>query len=210
MTITEDEMQECLEAGELGGTPSEVAAIERAFAFGRIEAIGEVLAELDRMHSSMSAYDAAVDLRHIFEKETPLGTVKVRAVEDAPSVAGVARAQSLLTKLGEMPATNIDLKDAVHDKLSRQVRRAEERAATKQSTALTKMAENAERVVLGEEQAQKMQRMRVMLFALVKQLGRARLTQAELNAIAPKDGLDVKVQPDGSLVVTYLRGRDRG
>lgn len=92
---------------------------------------------------------------------------------------------------------------------SRQVRRAEERASTKQSAALTKMAENAERVVLGEEQAQKMQRMRIMLFALVKQLGRVRLTQAELNAIAPKDGLDVKVQPDGSLVITYLRGRDR-
>jgi hypothetical protein len=32
--ISEDEMQACLDAGDLPGTPSEVRAIEKAFAFG--------------------------------------------------------------------------------------------------------------------------------------------------------------------------------
>lgn len=33
--MTEDEMQACLDAGDLPGTPSEARAIERAFALGR-------------------------------------------------------------------------------------------------------------------------------------------------------------------------------
>lgn len=66
--MTEDEMQACLDAGDLPGTPSEVRAIELAFTLGRKSMLGEVLAELDGMHSSMSAYDAAVDLRQIYDK----------------------------------------------------------------------------------------------------------------------------------------------
>ena len=102
-------------------------------------------------------------------------------------------------------------KDGLEDstRSTRQQRRAEERASAKRTEALAKMAENAERVALGDAQAAKMQRMRIMLFALVKQLGRARLTQHELNAVEPGSGLDVKVQPNGDLVVTFLRGRDR-
>jgi hypothetical protein len=65
--MTDDIMQSCLEAGNMGGTPSEVRAIELAFEHGREQMLGEVLAELDAMHSSMSAYDAAVDIRHIYE-----------------------------------------------------------------------------------------------------------------------------------------------
>jgi len=93
--------------------------------------------------------------------------------------------------------------------VSRQVRRAEERAATKQSAALATMAENAERVVVGEEQAGKLQKMRQMLFALIRREGRVRLSQADLAAVAPKDGLDAKVQENGDLVVTYLKGSQR-
>lgn len=96
--------------------------------------------------------------------------------------------------------------------VSRQVRRAEERAATKQSAALAAlatMAENAERVVVGEEQAGKLQKMRQMLFALIRREGRVRLSRADLAAVALKDGLDAKVQENGDLVVTYLKGSQR-
>lgn len=184
MAMPEDAMQECLELGELGGTPSEAAAVRRAFDLGRLHMLAEVLSELDGMSASMSAFDAAVDFRQTWETElkaTRKGPVEEREVwDDTPEQAA-----------------------------SRQARRAEARAASKRNAALTKMAENAERVVLGEETASKMQRMRMMLFAIVHQLGRVRLTQQELNAVLPKDGLDVKVQPHGDLVVTYLRARDR-
>lgn len=69
--MTDDEMQACLEAGDLPGTPSEVRAIEKAYALGRRRAVADVLAELDAMHSSMSAYDAAVDVRHMYESDLP-------------------------------------------------------------------------------------------------------------------------------------------
>lgn len=39
--MTEDEMQACLEAGELGGTPSEVRAIEKAYEAGQVAARAE-------------------------------------------------------------------------------------------------------------------------------------------------------------------------
>jgi len=112
--------------------------------------------------------------------------------------------ESKLAKLDAMPGTNVDLKDAMRAKLTRQQRRASSRAEAK-------MAENAQRVALAnaEEQAKKLARMRYMLFALVRREGRVRLTQAELNATEPTAGLDVKVQENGDLLVTYVRGRDR-
>lgn len=67
--MTEDEMQECLALGDLPGTPSEVRAIEHAFALGRRRVIAEILAELDAMHSSLAALDAATDLRHLYAAE---------------------------------------------------------------------------------------------------------------------------------------------
>ena len=105
---------------------------------------------------------------------------------------------------------------------TRQVRRAENREIAKRcahdakmrlrktgnaSAALARMRENSERV--GDEQAAKLQRMRQLLFAIVKREGRVRLTRAELAAIEPRAGLDVKVQENGDLVVTFLRGSER-
>jgi len=69
--MTEAEMQACLETGDLPGTPSEVRAIERAYALGRVNALAEVIAELDSMHCSLSARDAAVDLRQTYENLLP-------------------------------------------------------------------------------------------------------------------------------------------
>jgi hypothetical protein len=107
--------------------------------------------------------------------------------------------------------TDDETEEKAHDKANetRQVRRAEARMSAKQEVALAKMNANAERTVFGEEQAAKFQRMRTMLFALVKQQGRVRFTQQELNAIEPRAGLDVKIQDNGDLLVTFLRGRDR-
>jgi hypothetical protein len=67
--MTEDDMQACLEAGDLGGRPSEVRAIEKAFTFGRKRALADVIAELDSMSCSMSARDAAVDFRQSYEAD---------------------------------------------------------------------------------------------------------------------------------------------
>lgn len=66
--MTENEMQACLTAGELGGTPSEVRAIELAFSLGRIRGVAEALAEVDSLASDFSAYDAANELRHMYEE----------------------------------------------------------------------------------------------------------------------------------------------
>lgn len=47
--------------------PMNIKALAAEFAKVRRETVADVLAELDGMHSSMSAYDAAVDIRHIYE-----------------------------------------------------------------------------------------------------------------------------------------------
>ena len=47
--------------------PMNVAQLAGEFAKVRAETLADVLAELDAMHSSMSAYDAAVDLRQVYE-----------------------------------------------------------------------------------------------------------------------------------------------
>lgn len=64
--MTEEEMQACLKAGNLAGTPSECCALEVAFAFGRTGVLLEVIEELETMDCSMSARDAAVDLKQSY------------------------------------------------------------------------------------------------------------------------------------------------
>jgi hypothetical protein len=79
--------------------------------------------------------------------------------------------------------------------VSRQVARAEERKLEKDLTSAAKLHEDA---VRGLRKAQH------MLAALVKEQGRIRITRAMLESVGPKDGLDVKVDDAGNLVVTYL------
>lgn len=57
------------------------------------------------------------------------------------------------------------------------------------------------------DQAMKaMRRLRLMLFALVRREGRVRISQREYQAIADADKLDVKVQENGDLVVSFEKG----
>lgn len=93
--------------------------------------------------------------------------------------------------------------------LPRQQRRAIERSEEKRREALQRMADNAERVVVGEEEAARRERARRMLFALVKREGRVRIPIRELEAVGARDGLDVKLV-GADLVITYLEGRARG
>jgi hypothetical protein len=78
---------------------------------------------------------------------------------------------------------------------SRQVARAEERKLEKDLTSAARLHEDA---VRGLRKAQH------MLAALVKEQGRIRFTRTMLESVGPKDGLDVKVDDAGNLVVTYL------
>lgn len=82
--------------------------------------------------------------------------------------------------------------------ISRQVQRAEERKLEKDVASAARLHEEA---VRGLRKAQH------MLAALVKLQGRIRITRAQLESVGPKDGLDVKADEHGNLVVTYL---DRG
>lgn len=45
-----------------------------------------------------------------------------------------------------------------------------------------------------------------MLAALVKQSGRVRITARELQSITQKSRIDVKVQENGDLVLSFLEG----
>lgn len=47
---------------------------------------------------------------------------------------------------------------------------------------------------------------RIMLAALVRKEGRIRITRRELEAVQQRDKLDVKVQENGDLMVTFLEG----
>ncbi len=47
---------------------------------------------------------------------------------------------------------------------------------------------------------------RIMLAALVKRDGRVRITRRELEAVQQRDKLDVKVQENGDLMVTFVEG----
>lgn len=136
-----------------------------------------------------------------------------REIETAESMSETSEAG----KAAEDRATPTEMA-AVHEwakinaekeqELSRQQRRAQERADEKRSAALSKMASNAEAVVLGEEEAGRRERARRMLFALVKREGRVRIPLRDLEAIGARDGLDVKVAGH-DLVITYLEGRAR-
>lgn len=148
--------------------------------------------------------DPGIELRETVEAPTFSEGARAQVAEIAKPLYGIPKSDEKLVGVRVVEG------GFVEPAPSRQVRRAEERATSKQSVALTKMAENAERVVVGEEQASKLQKMRQMLFALVRREGRVRLTQRELAAVQSRDGLDVKVQENGDLAVTYLPASQRG
>ncbi len=89
---------------------------------------------------------------------------------------------------------------------SRQQLRAEAKVEARRVQAATMMAQNAERVVLGQEQAAKLQRQRHMLMAAVRGSGRLRISKSDLDAIAKAGGAQIesKVEPNGDLVLSYL------
>lgn len=84
--------------------------------------------------------------------------------------------------------------------ITRQQRRAAERAAAKEAER-----ESEELVSMTKAQFQKLHRARVMLAALVRREGRVRIPQRELQ-IQKGDQLDVKVQENGDLLVTFKAG----
>jgi hypothetical protein len=51
-----------------------------------------------------------------------------------------------------------------------------------------------------------MQKLRLMLFALIRREGRVRISRREVDAITDADKLDVKVQENGDLVVSFEKG----
>lgn len=77
--MTEDEMQACLDAGDLPGTPSEARAIEHAFALGlrRCEALREALQDISDMKPSegdQAPYEARKALAAYSDATTHEGT----------------------------------------------------------------------------------------------------------------------------------------
>lgn len=75
-----------------------------------------------------------------------------------------------------------------------------------------KEAEHAQRqahavmVSVDERRLAQLAKARIMLAALVKRDGRVRITRRELDAIEQRSKLDVKVQENGDLVVTFVEG----
>lgn len=66
--LTEDEIQACMEEGDLQ-TASQARAIEMAYALGRRAAIAELIAELRGMPPSIDANQAAVDFAQTYADE---------------------------------------------------------------------------------------------------------------------------------------------
>lgn len=62
-------------------------------------------------------------------------------------------------------------------------------------------------VSVDERGLEKLHRARIMLAALVRKTGRVRISRSDLDSITPASKLDVKVQPSGDLVVTFVEGR---
>lgn len=54
------------------------------------------------------------------------------------------------------------------------------------------------------EQDDRERRVRLMLLAIVRAQGRVRIERVDLDAVSSGGKLDVKVQADGSLVVSFL------
>lgn len=86
---------------------------------------------------------------------------------------------------------------------SRQVLRAETRAALKAEHR----KESLEKLAVDDARIAKLLRARHMLFALLKQSGRARIDRRLLDSINLTDTMDIKVQENGDLVVTFVEGR---
>lgn len=73
--MTEDEMQACLEEGDLC-TVTHARGVEMAYALGRASAIAELIAELRGMPPSIDANQAATDFAQTYESELRSATPK--------------------------------------------------------------------------------------------------------------------------------------
>lgn len=101
------------------------------------------------------------------------------------------------------PATDTNVlpfKEAV----SRQQRRAAERAREKEQAALEKAAE--ETLATDDPRLKPLLKARHMLFAMAREHGRVRIKATHLNVVTTADKLDVRVQPNGDLVVSFVEG----
>jgi hypothetical protein len=91
--------------------------------------------------------------------------------------------------------------------LSRQVRRAQEREAAKLAEKTDAALADAERATaLASQRMMSLMKTRHMLFALVRATGRVRIHRDDLKRVTDRDKLDVKVQENGDLVVTFEEG----
>lgn len=113
--------------------------------------------------------------------------------EDVARLPGKSLVAKVLEEIVQEPVDE----DNVVPLMSRQQRRAAERVAAKEAEQSL--------VSITTAQLEKLHRARIMLAALVRREGRVRIPQKELT-IRKGDQLDVKVQDNGDLVVTYKAG----
>jgi hypothetical protein len=87
---------------------------------------------------------------------------------------------------------------------SRQVKRAKARQSKKDERALEKKAD--ETLATDDARLKPLLKARHMLFALIRETGRVRIKAEHLNVVTTADKLDVRVQPNGDLMVTFVEG----
>jgi hypothetical protein len=90
----------------------------------------------------------------------------------------------------------VDGSDNVVDLVTRQQKRAQERAAAKDAQSV---------VPITKERLAALMRARTMLAALVRRTGRVRISRAEVE-IGAGSRVEVKVQDNGDLVVSFVEG----
>lgn len=118
------------------------------------------------------------------------------AMAQSAAVAGASNVAQVLADILEGEEAEGDDEGAEVVPITRQQRRAQERAAAKEAQSL---------VHVTKEQYDKLHRARIMLAALVRREGRVRIARRELE-LQRGDKLDVKVQENGDLMVTFKAG----
>jgi hypothetical protein len=64
----------------------------------------------------------------------------------------------------------------------------------------------ASNVTVDERHYERLTRAQIMLAVLVREHGRVRLSARDLAAVTRKDKLDVKVQDNGDVIVSFVQG----
>lgn len=135
--------------------------------------------------------------------EKAIKSVAMHGVPEATLAMAASAAHAGASNVAQVLADIVQDNDEREDEdgadvvpITRQQRRAQERAAQKDAQSL---------VHVTKEQYDKLHRARIMLAALVRREGRVRIARRELE-LQRGDKLDVKVQENGDLMVTFKAG----